>query len=71
MHHPLSSANNRTPMQLWIRGLHDARESGRAEDIENQVSTVPVTSTHITFHEIQSHRKHIIYSRLQQMETHF
>ena len=52
MHHPLSSANNRTPMQLWIRGLHDARGSGRAEDIENQVSTVPVTSTHITFHEI-------------------
>ena len=64
MHHPLSSANNRTPMQLWIRGLHDARGSGHAEDIENQVSTVPVTSTHITFHEIQSHRKHI-YSRLQ------
>ena len=37
MHQPLSSANNRTPMQLWIRGLHDARGSGRAEDIENQV----------------------------------
>ncbi len=38
IHHPLSSENNRTPMQLWIRGLHEARGSGHAEDMNFQVS---------------------------------
>lgn len=37
IHHPLSSENNKTPMQLWVRGLQEARGSGRAEDIEFQV----------------------------------
>ncbi|CAB3991437.1 PREDICTED: uncharacterized protein LOC107331191 [Paramuricea clavata] len=36
INHPLSSESNRTPIQLWIRGLQEARTSGRAEDIDFQ-----------------------------------
>lgn len=37
IYHPLSSEHNKTPMQLWVRGLHEAMGSGRAEDLNFQV----------------------------------
>jgi hypothetical protein len=38
INHPLSSESNRTPIQLWIRGLQEARTTGCAEDIDFQVN---------------------------------
>lgn len=37
--HPLRTEHNKTPMQLWIRGLSEAWGSNRAEDLCLQVNT--------------------------------
>jgi hypothetical protein len=37
VHHPLSSEKNKSPMQLWISGLAEARGTQRPEDLECQV----------------------------------